>query len=430
MNKFSKLTVEISNICNAKCKWCTTGMRNREKSIPAKYMTKEEFSNVLNYCIENNIIRKNADVELYSWGEPFLNPDILDILDIIVANKMPINLSTNGSKIVILKKEHIQNMKFLMFSLSGFSQGSYGKIHGLNLQVILSNIEKMVEPFRELNMLDKVEVNFHVYQFNIGEIGDCARFYESLGIRFAPGYAYLADWNLCNEYLTGKMRLEDMKEVSKDIFFHYYDRLLEEMPRDYECPQNERLFINTCGGVIPCAYVTEEESLGNLFEMTFDDIIHKKSEYHRCKECLKSGEAYIIQQYTEFLSEYDQTVDDGMKYYGNKITPALYYKGAEMEYSEKQKIKTSCVVRKNGGFVARFYIEDNIILQQIRFDPCEYPCSLKNLEIFCDNIKMEHIPWNAVINKKGFMKFETDDPIILCDVNDNVKEIVIQGIIC
>lgn len=428
MNKFAKITIDISNVCNAKCKWCTTGIRNRETKPFAKYMSKEEFAKVLNYCLENDIVREKADVELYSWGEPFLNPDILDILDIIVEKKMPFNLSTNASKVVILKKEHIKNLKFLMFSLSGFSQNSYGRIHGLDLKIILSNIRKMVEPFRELNMLDKVEVNFHVYQFNIGEIDACAQFCESLGIRFVPRYAYLADWNLCNAYLTDSMEVKKMKEVSKEIFFHYYDRLLEEMPYDYECPQNERIFLDTEGRVIPCACATED-TLGDIFEMTLSDIKDKKREYYRCEDCLKSGQAYVIQQYTEFLSEYDEAVENGLKYYGSKITPALYYKDFESEYSEDKKIKTSCVVRKNGEFVAKFNIADSIIVQQVRFDPCEYPCSLKNLEIFCDKIKRDYTPWNASVNKDGYLKFTTNDPIILCDVNDTIQEVVVQGII-
>jgi len=163
--------------------------------------------------------------------------------------------------------------------------------------------------------------------------------------------------------------------------------------------------------------------------MTFDDIKNKKMEYYRCEECLRTGQAYIIHQYTEFLSEYDEAVEDGIKYYGAKITPALYYKDYESEYSEEQKIKISCVVRKNGSFVAKFNIADNMIIQQVRFDPCEFPCTLRNLEFICDGVKRDCIPWNATINKNGFMKFETDDPFVLCDVCGNVQEVIVRGII-
>ena len=101
-----------------------------------------------------------------------------------------------------------------------------------------------------------------------------------------------------------------------------------------------------------------EDVLGNLFEMSYNEIVEKKAGYYRCKECLESGQAYIIQQYTQFLSEYDeasiaqipicQICISGYKtnpqfftklvrYYGEKITPSLYYKADEEEYSEEKK---------------------------------------------------------------------------------------------
>lgn len=327
-----------------------------------------------------------------------------------------------------LKKEHIKNMKFLMFSLSGFSQETYGKIHGLNLKTVLSNIRKMAETFSEMGMLDKVEVNYHVYQFNVGEIGLCAEFCKELGIRFVPRYAYLADWDLCNGYLTNQLEKEDLKEISKDLFCHYYDRLLEEAPKAYVCPQEERIFINSRGSVMPCACATEDV-LGNLFEMSYNEIVEKKAGYYRCKECLESGQAYIIQQYTQFLSEYDEAVEEGVRYYGEKITPSLYYKADEEEYSEEKKIKKACVTRKNGEFAIQFYLPENQKINQVRFDPCEYPCKLINLVITCDGKKCEYEPYNAAINKDGFIKFETDDPCIICDVQKGVKSVAIHGMI-
>lgn len=97
MKKFKKITVDISNVCNAKCKWCTTGRKNRICQTTPEYMDEKQFGRVLNYCIKNQIIEEKADVELYSWGEPFLNPNISKILDIIVEKDMPFNLSTNGT---------------------------------------------------------------------------------------------------------------------------------------------------------------------------------------------------------------------------------------------------------------------------------------------------------------------------------------------
>lgn len=140
MEKFKKITIDISDICNAKCKWCTTGIQNQEGMSCAHFMTAEYFEKVINYCLNKHIIREDADIELYSWAEPALNSEILAIIDVIVNKGMRYNLSTNGSKAVGLKKEHLKNLTFFMISLSGFSQETYGRIHGLNLEHIKANI--------------------------------------------------------------------------------------------------------------------------------------------------------------------------------------------------------------------------------------------------------------------------------------------------
>lgn len=311
-----------------------------------------------------------------------------------------------------------------MFSLSGFTQKSYEKIHGLNLK----NIEQIVLPFQEVDMMDKVEVNFHVYQFNLGELHLCSEFCNNLGIRFVPRYAFLADWDLFNNYLQDNLSSKELKEISKELFLHYYDNLLEEKPVDYKCPQSERLFINSCGEVLPCATSTED-ILGHIFTMSYDDIVEKKNHYYRCEECMKTGQAYIIQQYTQFLSEYDETAGTGIHYYGNTLSPVIYYSTDNSGFCESKKVMTSCMVRNNGGFVAKFSLGKNYNIKQVRFDPCEYPCSLSELTILCDERKIDYYPYNGVICDNGTIKFETSDPCIIANIDTLVEEIIVKGII-
>ena len=62
MKKFKKITVDISNVCNAKCKWCTTGRKNRICQTTPEYMDEKQFGRVLNYCIKNQIIEDDGIV--------------------------------------------------------------------------------------------------------------------------------------------------------------------------------------------------------------------------------------------------------------------------------------------------------------------------------------------------------------------------------
>lgn len=426
------MTVDISNICNAKCKWCSTGIKNRSCVTKEKFMDTAQFSKVLKYCLENEIIDENADIELYSWGEPFLNPHLKEIIDVIIENNFSYNLSTNGSKKVILNKEQIEKITFLMFSLSGFSQKTYGKIHGLSLEQILSNIREMVKPFQEFSMCDKVEINFHVYQFNLGELHTCKAFCEELGIRFVPRYAYLADWELFQAYLNGTMERKILLDVSKELFFHYYETIKEEQPLDYICPQNERLFIDSEGFVLPCAFSIEDR-IGSIFDMNLKEICYKKETYYKCKECLKSGQAYIAQQYTQFLSEYENADLKDIEQYGEKLKSSLYYARNNESFNEENKLYAESVIRKNGHFLLNFELckLGEGVISALRFDPCEYPCSIKNLEVFADGKLCNHVPYNASKQENNTIVFETSDPVISLQPEDftNIKNITVYGYI-
>lgn len=65
----------------------------------------------------------------------------------------------------------------------------------------------------------------------------------------------------------------------------------------------------------------------------------------------------------------------------------------------------------------------------MRFDPCEYPCSIKNLEIFIDKKLCNYVAYNAVKQENNVIVFETSDPIISLQIENfvNIKNITISG---
>ena len=432
MPYFKKISIEISSLCNANCKYCTTGMRNREREClggnhKAYFMDRDRFASILDYCLEKQIVDKTADVELYDWAEPLINPHVLEILDCIIERGMKFNISTNGSKKVIFTDEQIQNMEYLMFSVSGFSQETYGKYHALNLQRVLKNIEEMIVPFKGLGMLDKIDFNYHVYQDNIGEIGKAFEFCQKLGIRFVPRYAYIADWNLCNQYMTGAIESGKLKELSKDLFFHYYDKVISNQPQNYQCAQSERLYLSAFGKVLPCAWATEEDSAEDIFTLSGTDIQGIKKNYHRCSTCLSTGQAWLFQQYTEFLSEYDNVALEPIRYFGKYIEPTIYWTTND-DFNESQKQTIKCVIRKDDSYIVHFRIKEESAVRQIRFDPCYFNCTLVDTEIYCNGLKVNFSPYMAESIDEGKFKFTNGNPCLVTEeINAPITTVEIRG---
>ena len=81
MNSFpSAYGIDIGNFCNLKCPLCPTGTNCPDRK--KKFMFFEDYKNVFDK------IKKYAFVvNLYNWGEPFLNKDILKIIEYTKKNK-------------------------------------------------------------------------------------------------------------------------------------------------------------------------------------------------------------------------------------------------------------------------------------------------------------------------------------------------------
>ena len=94
---FKKIYIEITNICNLKCKFCPETSRKKEQ------MELEKFEEVI-----SKIHNHTKLVALHVKGEPLLHSKLEDILKILEKYNLKANITTNGTlikeKIDIIKK--------------------------------------------------------------------------------------------------------------------------------------------------------------------------------------------------------------------------------------------------------------------------------------------------------------------------------------
>ena len=91
MRKFKRVYIEISNICNLSCSFCSVSNR------PKRSMSVGEFEKVL-----KKLDPYTDYVYLHIKGEPLLHPKLEKILDICRKYKKQVNITTNG---VLLKEK-------------------------------------------------------------------------------------------------------------------------------------------------------------------------------------------------------------------------------------------------------------------------------------------------------------------------------------
>ena len=266
----NKLTIDIGNICNLKCPLCPTG--RGDKSASRGFMKIGEFRRVL-----NEIGSYLTNLELYNWGEPILNKDLIDMIRYAKNMNIPVCISTNLN---ILDKKVAEalistQIDKIFISCDGASPETYSKYRvGGDFHRVLSNIYQLLEAKKKLrNRYTRIVLLFHVFKHNEHEVEKIKELADDCGI----------------ELRVNRMRTDMGKEI--------FEKVEDSIERDKDwIPENPRYcafdlekkgkkkemrcnhlwktsVINWDGAVLPCCAVYgERHAFGNVLEEPFASI--------------------------------------------------------------------------------------------------------------------------------------------------------------
>lgn len=289
---FNRVHFEISGICNARCYWCQTGYKNRDKTATGKFVNFNEFKKAIYYLRDENFIGENSIIALYSWGEPFIYPRFKEIIRFLNSENIKFELSTNASKLILFEENNIlRNLQYITISMPGFSQDSYDKIHGFKFDVIKENITKIVKNFRDMGFGGQFLIAYHIYQFNMDEIPEAMKFAAENGISIVPSFAYINDFERFKKYLKSELSNTELKKAGEQLFLYYYNDTLKNMPLDYICPQYDILSLDeNCNAITCCG---DSTSIGKIFDLKPQQINPIRMKSDVCIECNKIGQSYL-----------------------------------------------------------------------------------------------------------------------------------------
>ena len=151
MDKYKRVYIEISNICNLQCSFCP--VVDRDKVI----LPSNNFEKIL-----AQVAPITEQVCLHLMGEPLAHPDFDSVLKICDLNKVPTEITTNGLMINKRSKSLLES-KFLRqinFSIQSFKDNFPQKS-------LEDYMKPLLEFTKELNKVrPEVYVNFRLW--NIG----------------------------------------------------------------------------------------------------------------------------------------------------------------------------------------------------------------------------------------------------------------------
>jgi len=170
INKFKlsdlMVSIEPSNICNARCVMCPYSKMIRKKEI----MSMDFFKKIADDCLSNGI--KNFNFNFYN--EPFLDPLIFERIKFLKSKGARVQFFSNASVVDKEKAKQIldSGLDEIIFSIDSIKKKNYELIRkGLDFNITTKNILELIKQ-RKILCLNKpkIKLNYVEQKLNQGEL--------------------------------------------------------------------------------------------------------------------------------------------------------------------------------------------------------------------------------------------------------------------
>ena len=250
MKKFKKIYVEITNICNLNCSFCSRD--NRKK----KEMTVKEFENIL-----QKIDKYTDYIYLHVKGEPLIHTKFEQILGLAKKYNKKVNITTNATKL----KEQLDSIL-----------GSTVRQVNISLQS-LTSLDYIDDIIYSADAMAKKGINVQYRMWVENNKKD--RIME-----------------IIEEHYNKKIDLPNVK-LSNNIFFNKDEEFIwPSLANDIISEKGtcygtrSHIGILSDGTVVPCCLDSNGDiNLGNIFEHNLEDIVNSerfknmKEDFQNCK---------------------------------------------------------------------------------------------------------------------------------------------------
>lgn len=291
-----RVIVEVAGVCQATCPFCAQNSgKSRRKEKPLAYMPVETFHATISRLSKSEAVKtgKIDRVYLYNWGEPFLAPTINEYLEILKDHGLYAVISSNFQLVRPIHKENYPVINEVIFSLSGMSQETYGRIHG-DFSKVLENFETFNSTLKQYSPKSQVFMSWHRYTFNEHEFWDAYRYSRRHGVSFIPSVAFMNDLVELIQSATDRLPAHRKEEAQRDIYLDHMVETIEsykEAGPDYDCPAWDDVVIDERGRMLLCCGTDAQSSVGDVRETPYDEMRTKKINAPLCKACKETGVA-------------------------------------------------------------------------------------------------------------------------------------------
>jgi len=253
------------NICVLHCPLCPTGRGTLKR--PRGKMAFDDFQKLV-----DEIAPYAYFLDLYNWGEPFLHPQIFDMIDYAHVRNISTKVSTslNYFNEGMARQAVESGLEELVISLDGADQETYQTYRvGGSLARVMENVKSLVKQ-RELHQASFPLLTIRVLlnRFNENQIPAIRRLGTQLGV----------DNVVVAPIMVNTDSREDVEQWlpvnERHSFYDYRTRQDKTLQKVGACPYLwETCVISWEGGVSPCCWYDDPANdFGNAFTEPLRDI--------------------------------------------------------------------------------------------------------------------------------------------------------------
>ena len=251
---YSRVYVEITNVCNRSCSFCPGTVR------PLRRMSLSEFDTVT-----DRLQGVTEYLYYHVMGEPLTHPDLPEFIRMATAKGFKSAITTNGTLLPSRGRELMEAGVYKVnISVHSFEDGDDGDAHGRYLDGIL-NFTDEASRRGVLTVLRLWNLDGH------GEAlgGNNPRTLDYLRARFPDG------GNTPWKFSPRGARIRDKLHLEYGDRFEWPDATAKEYGSDVFCYGLKDHFAILCDGrVVPCCLDREGViTLGNLFDSTAEELL-------------------------------------------------------------------------------------------------------------------------------------------------------------
>ncbi len=255
MKKFSRIYIEITNVCNLKCSFCIGNTRQ------PRFMTIDEFTRIVQK------IKPYTDyIYLHILGEPLLHKDLKEFLLVAINYNLRVNITTNGTLLKQNQETLLESKSLRKVSIS---------LHSLetnDMNIIYTYI-KDITTF--VNIATKRNIICEVRLWNLGVDNNNINLFKML----------------CRELNVDETTAKDIEQdinikgsatIKRNLYLGKEERFEWPSLENSKSDENNvfcyglrnQLGILCDGVVVPCCLDSKGDiNLGNIYKDTLDDIL-------------------------------------------------------------------------------------------------------------------------------------------------------------